>query len=274
MSTMYFVADSRELFNLLMECHCKNILISYFYMKKVGNISWVWDQVDKLFVDSGAHTAYMLGKEIHMDDYYDYLVDNKGSYTIAAHFDVVDNLKDTVINLQHAMNRGIDWLMPVLQTHWGICLSKFNSIYNFDYFGLGGSYMFRKKLGYSLVDAVKRLPRKKKYHGFAKVNFDLLKKGYLYSADSSSWVAGARFGSAGALERDFGQTGIDFKRKDNQRMQITRLFQLHKDDCDACGLTLPAILSGDNDALSKAYIALYYRPKMKKMGLFKDNFFN
>lgn len=273
MALMYFVAASKDLFETLVECGCKNILISYFYMPKVGDIDWIYDQVENLFIDSGAHSAYTLGKEINIDDYYDYLIENKGAFTTAAHFDVVDDLEPTVNNLAHAMSRGMDWIMPVLQKNWAVCLNKFNKLGEFDYFGLGGRYM-TKVVGYDLFGAVSKLPRNKKYHGFAKVNLDMLKHKYMYSVDSSSWVVGARYGIAGALEKDNDHVGLAFNRIDNQRLELIRLYYLHKDDCDACNINLELLKQGNNDQLSKAYIALYYRPKLRKLGLFDENFYS
>lgn len=271
MSLMYFVAASKSLFDILLECGCKNILISYFYMPKVGKIENVVDKVDHLFVDSGAHSAKSLGVTIDMDEYYDYLIDNEGMFTTAAHFDVVNQLEPTVNNLKHAIDRGMNWILPVLQQNWLTCMRRFNQVADFEYYGLGGNYMMTSKLAYSLYDAVRRLP-KKKYHGFAKVNFPFLKQNLLYSADSSSWVAGARYALITVMEKDGSTAPLNLSKDSANRLTLTRLYELHKEDCIACGIDLELLKQGNNDQLSKIQIATYYRPMLRKMGLFEQNF--
>lgn len=262
---MYFVVSSKENFLTLLELGVRNILVSYFYMPKVGGMDTIAGNVDRLFVDSGAHSALSLGINIDMNEYYDFLSDNQDHIEVAAHFDVVDDMQSSLRNLQVAVDRGMNWVLPVLQGNWSVCKVLYDKVGDWDYYGLGGAYMTFRGLGLTLQDAVNKLPANKKYHGFAKVNFELMRCGKLYSMDSSSWVVGRRFATLESYTRGKTLTTVGLAKKvKGNKLVLRNIYDLYKDDLERANVTMSDLCSEKgNIAMLKFALVTRYKPQIK-----------
>lgn len=282
MSLLHFVAVMPQDLDTLEECGVRNVLVSYAFIDKFGNtLDDVRERFDKVFVDSGAFTAFSLGYDISEDEYYNWLKTQKGNYDIAAMLDKLHHPEETIKRYVEASKRNIDKLLPIAQPfgddNWFKTIRMYeqiNAIQKGDYVGIGGWVPVWK--GRGLETVVKQLPHDYRYHGFAKVNFWLMQYNYFYSVDSSSWAAGHRFGTVMAWHtkhKTSVQIGVGRSGR-GEKLTLMQMFNMHKKDAEICGLDLKKLLDGDRLHLAKAYIALYYRPRARQVGLFEKNFKN
>jgi len=170
------------------------ILLSFAYkeeFRRVGELS------DDIFVDSGAFTAFTKGQEIPLDEYMAFLRD--GGYGIYAGLDSIGNAKKTRENIQRMVDEGF---CPIPTFHYGGDLSYLREyVSSFPYIALGGVAQLRGKkpamrffdqCWAEIVDGEGH-PRVK-VHGFAVTSRELMIRYPWYSVDSTSWVAGSKFG--------------------------------------------------------------------------------
>jgi len=271
----YFVSTNPLESRMIKECGVKNVLVSFAYMDRFNyNLSQTRQDFDKLFMDSGAFTIRESGKDISIHDYLAEVKKQKGIPDVVAQFDVIGDLQKTIANYKLALDIGIDWMLPIAQQDWNRGIYEFEKLLGdkLDYIGLGRHLDFYSK-GVDIQRMARfTIPKKYKYHGFAKAYTQLIESNSLYSADSSSWSFGARARSSPYMTAT-GKGGLLFGRigKDN-RMDIYRVCEQNKDDCEACGLKVQELLDGKDVALYKSAIALYYRPWFRKIGIFNKNF--
>lgn len=269
----HFVCTNKLEVELLEECGCRNILVSYAFADRVQankSLSWIRNKFDTIFVDSGAHTAYTQGKEVDFNKYNDFLKKEKQNIDVAAQLDIIGDIHRTKDNYIRHVNEGTDWVIPILSGNWKMAMTLMEPHLVTDYLGLGGSIYWKKR--YDGWNAVRTLSNKYRYHGFAKGNLEAFQQGWLYSIDSSSWSFGAR-GRETAARINKENLGISLGRKSKTaRNDLRRTLWMLKDDLEATNIDPQKVIDGDYRTLLKIAVVVYYRPLFRECGLFETNF--
>lgn len=184
-------------------------LVSFHYYREVNLDKLVTDcggDVD-LFADSGAFSAASLGADVTLDAYAAWLAKWRHLFTAYANLDVIGNPAATLANQVELEARGFTPL-PVFHygSPWGYleryCVSH-------DYIALGGLVGRTKRTTMPwLVRAfqiAKTAPKPVRYHGFGVTGHDTLTDLPWYSADSSSWASGYRYGNLRLFDPKLGR---------------------------------------------------------------------
>jgi hypothetical protein len=155
------------------------------------------DRVE-LFADSGAFTAATTGAAVDLDDYAAWLHRWRHVLTTAATLDVIGDPAATARNTEALEAAGL----PVLPTfHVGTPWPVLEALCaRYRYLALGGMvphYKRRDEVMRWLVKAFRTAQRHGTvFHGFGQTNTQSLALLPFYSVDSSSWIAGCRYGKA------------------------------------------------------------------------------
>lgn len=175
----------------------RRTLLSYHYFKDVGFAAGKTD----LFIDSGAFSAWRLGKPIRLMHYIDFLKRWGDKSTVYANLDVIGSIDGTARNQRIMEAAGLN---PLPVYHWGEdyrVLQKMCAEYRYvacsgtaTVFGEGKGMVTERRAHFARVFKITQ-----KYetlvHGFGVTDMELLMEFPWYSVDSSSWVRGRRFGS-------------------------------------------------------------------------------
>lgn len=165
-----------------------DILLSYAYHAKT-DLSLIRSALgpnQKLMIDSGAFTAYTLGKPIQLTEYAEFLNRWRGVYDYAITLDVIGNPKETANNLRFLEKKQLS-VLPVYTATAHLrelkALAK-----DYDYLAFGGVVGVPKHLR---VPATKRVVEEAqnsgaKVHTLGQASIDMFKKTGAYSGDSSS----------------------------------------------------------------------------------------
>lgn len=179
----------------------KHILESYHYVNGESFVRDMRRDGAKVFLDSGAFSAFTLGKEVDLEAYCRYCRDNKDIILHASVLDSVGNAEKTYQN-QIAMERlGVK---PLPCFHYGEDIEYLKHyVDKYPYITLGGMVPISKPMlklwlddlweNY-LTDADGR--PKVKVHGFGMTTQSLMLRYPWFSVDSSSWV---QIGSVGNI---------------------------------------------------------------------------
>lgn len=269
----HFVCTNKLEVELLEECGVRNILISYAFANRVQqnkSLSWIRDKFDTIFVDSGAHTAFTQGREVDFNKYNEFLKKERPNIDVAAQLDIIGNRERTQENYIRHTKEGTDWVIPILTGNWKKALVGLEKHLVTDYLGLGGSQFWKQY--FDGWNHVRTLPKKYKYHGFAKGNIDAFKGGWLYSIDSSSWSFGARGREIAARIHGENVGLLLGKKSATGRNDLRRALLLLKDDMEATGTDREDVIAGDYRTLLKIAIVLFYRPLFRECRYFEENF--
>lgn len=168
-------------------------LESYHYVKNPERVAVMRRDGARVFLDSGAFSAFTLGKTIDLDAYCKYIRENQDIVDFASVLDGIGDPLKTYQN-QHAMEQLGTRPLPCF--HWGEDERYLEHyIENYEYITLGGMVPHspeenRQWLDHIweryLCDAQGR--PKLKVHGFGMTSVPLMKRYPWYSVDSSSWV--------------------------------------------------------------------------------------
>ena len=184
-------------------------LVSFHYYREVNLDKLVTDcggDVD-LFADSGAFSAASLGAEVTLDSYSAWLAKWKHLFTAYANLDVIGNPAATLANQVELEARGFSPL-PVFHygSPWGY-LERYCQSH--DYIALGGLVGRTKRTtmpwlvrAFQIAKDSKKHPR---FHGFGVTGHDTLTDLPWYSADSSSWASGYRYGNLRLFDPKLGR---------------------------------------------------------------------
>lgn len=182
-----------------------NLLESYHYIHRQSFVDGIRADGRKVFLDSGAFSAFTKGVEVDLPKYCDYIKRNKD---IIEHVDgtilasVLDGIGDPLKTWQNQQAMERLGVKPLPCFHYGED-EKYLEWYikNYDYITLGGMVPIstpQLKLWLDriweryLVDGSGR--PKIKVHGFGLTTVSLMERYPWYSVDSSSWVQIARVG--------------------------------------------------------------------------------
>lgn len=154
----------------------------------------------KLFIDSGAYTAYTKGIEIDLGEYVDYCFKNED---IIEHISVLDRIdfdnpmraiKETYLNLIEMERRGLKGILPTY--HIGEPEEVLEHyVANYPYISIGGMVGVSLKRTMFALDRIweKYLTHsdgspKIKIHGFGITSLPAMLRYPWHSVDSSTWV--------------------------------------------------------------------------------------
>ena len=165
-----------------------NILVSFFNIgnKEIPNLP--------TFLDSGAYSAFTQKKPIDLKKYINYIKKNKNKFKIYSSLDVIGNPEATWTNYKIMKEAG---LSPIPTFHVGSDFKYLEQMKNEPYIALGGMVPYSTKSTF-LMKWLRKcfgiIPKETKVHGFGMTNPKIIEKFSFYSVDSTSWLAGARYG--------------------------------------------------------------------------------
>ncbi len=191
---------------VMRKCNTRNILESYHYVHHQRIVDNMRENNAKVFLDSGAFSAWTTGATIDIRDYCNYIIRNQdiirtdGDAVMASVLDAIGDAQGTFEN-QMAMERLGVRPLP--------CFHKYEDprylewyVKNYDYITIGGM------VGSSTAELIRWLdPLWDKYltdgagnplikvHAFGVTSIPLMKRYPWHSCDSSSWIQVARFGN-------------------------------------------------------------------------------
>lgn len=161
----------------------------------------------KVFLDSGAFSAFNIGAEIDVDAYSQFIKDNRDVIDVASVVDGIGDAQMTLDNQKRAEDAGVR-VLPCF--HFGedpVYLEHY--LENYEYITLGGmvppsTKQLREWLDWIwpcyLTDA-QGWPRVR-VHGFGLTSMNLVRRYPWFSVDSSSWVQVASFGGIVTVNDD------------------------------------------------------------------------
>lgn len=183
-----------------------HILESWHYVGKQKFVDEMRSNNAKIFLDSGAFSAYTLGVPLSVEEYVAYIQRNRdilrveGNVVMASVLDGIGDPLQTYRNQKEMEARGF---CPLPCFHAGED-EKYLEYYiqNYEYITLGGmvgsstkqlSVWLDRVWNNYLLDGSGR--PKIKVHGFGITSIFLMERYPWYSCDSSSWIQSAAFGN-------------------------------------------------------------------------------
>ena len=197
---IFFYAGANFFPELIVECGVENVLLSYFYLKDEEDpFSW-WKEmgIKKIFLDSGGFTARSKGLTIDVKDYGRFIKKHKKDLFCYANLDV-QNTEATQSNQRCLEGQGLN---PLPVFHYDEfrnnkeLLFEYTAKHNYIAVGgIAGTYTSFNKLKFFLDFVFAHTKDKVKVHGFGISGQRLLKRYPFYSADSTSWLQGGKYGA-------------------------------------------------------------------------------
>lgn len=201
---------------------CKHVLESYHYIHGEGPARKMRKEGLKIFLDSGAFSAYTQGVSIDIGKFCDYCHRNSDFLEVVSVLDVIDfndkkkSIKGTYQNLMEMKRRGIDAL-PCF--HYGEpeeVLQHYAEHY--DHITIGGMVpistpqlmLWLDRLWDRYLTNPDGSP-KLKVHGFGLTSLPLMMRYPWYSVDSSTWVQWAANGLILVPTKPWGSVSISEK---------------------------------------------------------------
>ncbi len=177
----------------------------------------------KLFLDSGAFSAFTKGKKVDIDKYIEYIKANEHLLGVYALLDVIGNEEATKKNLAYMEAHGLKPL-PVFHFKSDLNLLR-EMVEKYDYIALGGLVPLAKKralLKDWLDTCFSIIQDKTKIHGFGINAFWAWERYPFYSVDATSWIKWSIFYKSNNVTNESDKIKL-FKRKaqtDLERQQF------------------------------------------------------
>jgi len=176
------------------------ILESYHYIHRQRFVDMIREDGYKIFLDSGAFSAFFGGVEIDIDGYCDYIKRNNDIIEVASVLDGIGDPQKTYDNQIYMESQGV---RPLPCFHYGEDPRYLEwYIENYEHITLGGMVPISTPQLQLWLDEIwdKYLTNtdgsaKIRVHGFGMTALSLMKRYPWYSVDSSSWVQIANFGN-------------------------------------------------------------------------------
>lgn len=189
----------------------RNYLESYHYFNKEKDLEKARAAKVKVFLDSGAFSAFTQGIKVDIDAYCAFIKRNADIIEVASVLDSVGNAEQTYFNQYYMEQHGV---RPLPCFHYGEdprYLMEYAAKY--EYITLGGMVpisspdlrIWLDELWDKYLTDSSGMPRLK-VHGFGMTSIPLMERYPWYSVDSSSWVQIAAMGSI--LHPDHGVIAI------------------------------------------------------------------
>lgn len=212
---LYFaVSPSKYHFELIRKNNAKNVLVSYNFIKDISKLLSITENwlPENLMIDSGAFSVWANKGRIRIQSYLEFCKWTKeevGDRTnlFFVNLDVLpgeygrrptkeeveQSASDGWDNMEYLENAGIP-VLPVFHQHepfdW---LQKMMD--HKEYFGISPANDVSQKMKDEWLKKVfSVVQNKRKTHGFAVTSVKTLTQFPFYSADSSTWVTGGRYG--------------------------------------------------------------------------------
>lgn len=183
----------------------KYILESYHYVYRKSFVEKIRADGVKIFLDSGAFSAFTMGVEVDMAAYCQYIQENADILEVVDGMvcaSVLDGIGDPLKTYQNQLAMESLGVRPLPCFHYGED-ERYLDYYtaNYPYITLGGMVPISTPQLYHWLDRIweKHLVDgagrpKVKVHGFGLTTMALVERYPWYSVDSSSWVQTARTG--------------------------------------------------------------------------------
>lgn len=183
-----------------------HILESWHYVGKQSYVDHMRNNGAKVFLDSGAFTAYTKGVELSIREYCEYIQRNSDIFRIEdGHLmvSVLDAIGDPLKTYRNQLEMEARGVTPLPCFHFEED-SRYLDYYvaNYEYITLGGMVgastdqlrnWLERVWENHLIDGSGRA--RLKVHGFGITAVPLMEEFDWYSCDSSSWIQSAAFGS-------------------------------------------------------------------------------
>lgn len=173
-----------------------NFLTSYVEFRTHKNVEEKLTKLKgkKIFLDSGAFSAFTQNITINIDEYIKFAIKYRKSFSIVSNLDSIGDDEQTYQNYLY-IKKYIPDVLPVF--HYGGDIKYLKEyIKNSDYIALGGLVPYAKqknKLKNWLDYCFKNIPRTTKIHLFGITTQWVLERYPAYSCDSTGWLyAGKR----------------------------------------------------------------------------------
>lgn len=183
----------------------KHILESYHYVYRKSFVAKMRADGVKIFLDSGAFSAFTMGVDVDMKAYCRYVQENADIIEVidgSVCASVLDGIGDPLKTYQNQMAMEALGVRPLPCFHYGEDTRYLDHyIANYPYITIGGMvpistpqlYLWLDRIWEKhLIDGAGR--PKVKVHGFGLTTMSLVERYPWYSVDSSSWVQTARTG--------------------------------------------------------------------------------
>lgn len=172
-----------------------NVLVSYAYWNdRIQNLLYENRHKINLLVDSGAFTAYNVGKEIILDDYCTFLDGLPMKPWAYFMLDVIRNPEATDKNYEIMLDKGYHPIPVVTTGADDDTLERYAQ--TTDFVSFGGITKISSKAGLAKINRLMKLTRQHGLQahllGFTKLEW--LKLWSPKSCDSSTWLSGTRYG--------------------------------------------------------------------------------
>lgn len=183
----------------------RHVLESYHYLYRPGAVSRVRNDGIKIFLDSGAFSAFTMGVDVDLPAYCQYVLENKDiieqvdDAICASVLDGIGDPQKTYENQLEMERRGV---RPLPCFHYGED-ERYLEYYmaNYSYITIGGMvpistpqlYLWLDRIWEKYLTDGSGRPRLR-VHGFGLTTMGLVERYPWYSVDSSSWVQVARNG--------------------------------------------------------------------------------
>lgn len=197
-----------------------HILESWHYVGKQKFVDEMRADKAKIFLDSGAFSAFTLGVQLKVSDYCDYIHRNMDIIRIEdgiAMASVLDGIGDPLQTYRNQLEMEARGFKPLPCFHAGEDERYLEHyIRNYDYITLGGMVGSSTKQlciwldriwERFLTDGTGRA--RLKVHGFGITAIPIMERYPWYSCDSSSWIQSAAFGSV--VTPDYGPISVSEK---------------------------------------------------------------
>lgn len=217
-----------------------HILESWHYVGKQKFVDEMRADKARIFLDSGAFSAYTLGVELSVKEYCDYIQRNMDIIRVedgCVMASVLDGIGDPLQTWRNQYEMELRGVRPLPCFHAGED-ERFLTHYveNYEYITLGGmvgastkqlTYWLDRIWDRYLVDGAGRA--KLKVHGFGITAIPLMERYPWFSCDSSSWIQSAAFGSI--VTPDYGPLSVSEKSpaRHDAGQHVTTLSALEQD---------------------------------------------
>jgi hypothetical protein len=182
-------------------------LESYHYIKKGNYVRNIKADGARIFLDSGAFSSFSLGVDVNINDYADFIKENKDFIDMASVLDAIGDPVGTFHNQNTLEKLGVE-VLPCFHygEPWDLCEYYLN---NYEYITIGGMVPIPNQKLEGWLDELwdKVLTdndgySRRKVHGFGLTARNLMEKYPWFSCDSSSWIQAASNGSIVLPEYD------------------------------------------------------------------------
>ena len=150
----------------------------------------------KLFLDSGAWSAYTQKKTIDIDAYIQFIKKYEHLIEVYANLDVINDGKGSYLNYRYMKDQGLNPL-PVYHAETDERYLRYYLKHS-DYIAIGAIAKMTTKYRIANLDSIFEkylLGSPIKVHGFGVTSLQIMFRYPWHSLDSTSWVAFSKFGS-------------------------------------------------------------------------------